>query len=282
MQPGKISRSSLINPIAFLDSVSTSWSASTEIEHLLNSGERAPFFFLGENGGGLGIKNYTEWSSSDLETRWKVEYLKEHLYGCEGCFSCPIHCGRISQLSGDYSGGAHIESAWSLGPRIGIFDWTKTLRILRICQLQGLDPSAVGSIVAWLMDCYERRVLSSRDLGLAECLWGSEATALNIIESVIGGKKGGGILRKGSLGAARALGKGLELVPHFCAWTFRYGIPGHLRNTPIAVLSSRGNGIIFRALFLALRYLPQSLQGPWRIRSSERYWVRKNSGCWPT
>ena len=174
------------------------------------------FFFLGQDGGGLGINNYTEWSSSDLEERWKAEYLKEYLYGCEGCFSCPIHCGRVSQISGDYSGGAHIESAWSLGPRIGIFDWTKTLRILRICQLQGLDPSALGSIAAWLMDCFEKRVLSLRELGLAECPWGSEATVLRIIEGIIEGKEGGEILRKGSLGAAKALGKGLELVPHFC------------------------------------------------------------------
>jgi len=179
-------------------------------------GGAGSFFFLGQNGGGLGIKNYTQWSSGDLEKRWKVEYLKEHLSGREGCFSCPIHCGRVSQIGKDYSGGAHIESAWSLGPRIGIFDWTKTLRILRICQLQGLDPSAVGSIVAWLMDCYEERVLSIRELGLAECPWGSEATVLSIIERIIEGKEGGEIFRKGSLGAARALGKGLELVPHFC------------------------------------------------------------------
>ena len=174
------------------------------------------FFFLGQNGGGLGIKNYTERSTIDLEERWKGEYLKEHLYGCEGCFSCPIHCGRISHLNGDVFGGTHIESAWSVGPRIGIFDWAKTLKILRICQMQGLDPSALGSLVAWLMDCYEKRILSIRELGLAECPWGSEATVLRIIERIIEGKEGREILREGSLDAARALGKGLELVPHFC------------------------------------------------------------------
>ena len=179
-------------------------------------GGAGSFFFLGQNGGGLGIKNYTEWSSIDLEERWRVEYLKEHLYGREGCFSCPIHCGRISQINGGVFGGTHIESAWSVGPRIGIFDWAKTLKILRICQMQGLDSSAVGSLVAWLMDCYEKGILSIGELGLAECPWGSEATVLSIIERIVEGKEGGEILRGGSLGAARALGKGLELVPHFC------------------------------------------------------------------
>jgi aldehyde:ferredoxin oxidoreductase len=175
-----------------------------------------PFFFLGQNGGGLGIKNYAECSTIDLEERWKREYLKEHLYGCEGCFSCPIHCGRISHRNGHVFGGTHLESAWSAGPRIGIYDWAKTLRILRICQLQGLDPCAFGSIAAWLMDCYEKRILSIREFGLVDCSWGSETAVLGIIERIIEGKEGGEILSKGSLGAARALGKGLELVPHFC------------------------------------------------------------------
>ena len=174
------------------------------------------FFFLGQNGGGLGIKNYTESSRVDLEERWKAEYLKEYLYGCEGCFSCPIHCGRISRMNGSYFGGVHLESAWSLGPRIGIFDWEKTLKILRICQMQGLDPSSLGSIVSWLMDCYEKRILSVRELGLTECPWGNEEAVLRIIERIIDGKAGGEILREGSLDAARALGMGLELVPHFC------------------------------------------------------------------
>lgn len=178
-------------------------------------GALGSFFFLGQNGGGLGIRNYTECSRTDLEERWKVEYLKEHLYGCEGCFSCPIHCGRVSQISGGYSGGAHLESAWSLGPGIGIFDWEKTLKILRICQMQGLDPSSMGSIAAWLVDCYEKKVLSIRELGLAECTWGDEEAVLRIIERIVDGREGGEILKKGSLGAARALGKGLELVPHF-------------------------------------------------------------------
>jgi aldehyde:ferredoxin oxidoreductase len=178
-------------------------------------GALGSFFFLGQNGGGLGIRNYTESSRTDLEEKWKVEYLKEHLYGCEGCFSCPIHCGRVSQISGGYSGGAHLESAWSLGPGIGIFDWEKTLKILRICQMQGLDPSSMGSIAAWLVDCYEKKVLSIRELGLAECTWGDEEAVLRIIERIVDGREGGEILKKGSLGAARAMGKGLELVPHF-------------------------------------------------------------------
>jgi aldehyde:ferredoxin oxidoreductase len=177
--------------------------------------EEGPFFFLGEKGGTLGIKNYGENSQGALEEQWRTEYLNQYLFGREGCFSCPIHCGRISEVNGNYFGGVHFESAWSLGPRIGITDWGKTFKLLRSCQLLGLDPSSVGSLVSWVMDCYGKGVLSSRELGIDSCEWGDDQVALRLIELIIHGKGTGEIFRQGAFQAARMLGKGLELVPHF-------------------------------------------------------------------
>ena len=176
--------------------------------------EEGPFFFLGRNGGGLGIKNYTQSSYPNQEERWRIDYLKKYLYGREGCFSCPIHCGRTSQVNDNYFGGVHFESTWSLGPRIGIFDIERTLRLVRICQLKGLDPSSFGSLVSWLIDCYDQGILSTRDTGSTSCQWGDEEATVQLIEWIVDGKEAGEVFRHGSLRAAKALGKGLELVPH--------------------------------------------------------------------
>lgn len=177
--------------------------------------EKGTFFFLGQNGGGLGMKNYNESSHPDLEDSWGTAYLKQYLSGREGCFPCPIHCGRITQVNESYFGSVHLESAWSLGRRIGIFDWEKTLRLHRLCQLQGLDPTSLESLLSWMMDGYERGVLSSQELGPLECRWGDEKAALQVIERMAGGKKTEEVLRHGSLRAAKALGKGMDAVPHF-------------------------------------------------------------------
>lgn len=83
--------------------------------------EEGTFFPLGQNGGGLGIRNFNMASDPGMERKWGSEYSKKYSYGREGCFSCPIHCGRITQFHGNYFGGIHLESTWSLGPRIGIF-----------------------------------------------------------------------------------------------------------------------------------------------------------------
>ena len=176
--------------------------------------EEGTFFFLGKNGGGLGIQNFNEASSPELEEKWKTDYFKEFLYGREGCFSCPIHCGRITHMEDDYFGGVHLEGAWSLGPRIGIHDWKPTLKLYRLCQKQGMDPTAVGSLLSWLMDGFDKGVLSARDLGQTECYWGDVEAALRVIDWTINGKEGGDIFSQGSLRAAKKFDKGLDLVAH--------------------------------------------------------------------
>jgi aldehyde:ferredoxin oxidoreductase len=176
--------------------------------------EEGTFFSLGKNGGGLGVQNFNEASSPELEEKWKTAYFREFLYGREGCFSCPIHCGRITHMEDDYFGGVHLEGAWSLGPRIGVNDWKSTLKLYRLCQKQGLDPSAVGSLLSWLMDGFEKGVLSSRDLGQTEYYWGDVEAAFRVIDGIISGQEAGEIFRQGPLRAAKKFDKGLDLVAH--------------------------------------------------------------------
>ena len=177
--------------------------------------EEGPFYLLKQNGRGLGIRNYNEASQPGAADQWGTTYLARYLYGKEGCFSCPIHCGRISEVDGNFFGGVHLESAWSLGPRIGIDAWDKTLLLHRICQLQGLDPVSTGSLLSWIMDCAEKGISLSRGLGQVSCRWGDEKTAVQVIERIVKKEEIGELLGQGSLRAAGSLAQGLERVPHF-------------------------------------------------------------------
>jgi aldehyde:ferredoxin oxidoreductase len=176
--------------------------------------EEGAFLLLRQKAGGFGIRNYSEMSKPEFQSGWASVYFTDYSYGKEACFSCPVHCGRTTDVNGNYFGGVHAESAWSLGPRIGIEDWGKTLLLHRICQRLGLDPSAAGSLLSWTMDCYEKGILSGRDLGFPSCHWGDEKAAIQLIESIVEQRGIGEVLRQGSFLAARSLGKGLEEVPH--------------------------------------------------------------------
>jgi aldehyde:ferredoxin oxidoreductase len=183
--------------------------------HGIRLKEEGSFLLLKQNGEGFGIRNYNESSSPDVQARWASTYFTDYFYGKEACFSCPIHCGRVTDVNGNYFGGVHVESAWSLGPRMGIDDWGKTLLLHRICQLLGLDPSSTGSLLSWIMDCYEKGILSSQELGPIPCRWGDEKAAIQLIESIVEQKGVGEAFCQGSFLTAQSLGKGLEEVPHF-------------------------------------------------------------------
>lgn len=93
-------------------------------------------------------------------------------------------------------------------------DWPSTIKLHRHCQALGLDPCSAGSLLSWMMDGFEERVLSGQELRSMECHWGDAEAALRILDQVVSGKESGEMFRHGSLRAARALGRGLDLVAH--------------------------------------------------------------------
>jgi aldehyde:ferredoxin oxidoreductase len=65
-----------------------------------------------------------------------------------------------------------------------------------------------------MMDGFEERIVSGRDLGNVDCHWGDTEAALRVIDQVVTGKEGADIFRMGSLRAATTLGKGADRVAH--------------------------------------------------------------------
>jgi aldehyde:ferredoxin oxidoreductase len=84
------------------------------------------------------------------------------------------------------------------------------------------------------MDCYEKGILSSQELGPVPCGWGDEQAALQWIERIVEKREVGEILSRGSFLAAKSLGKGVEQVPHFWGMDFPARDP---RSSPDCALS---------------------------------------------
>jgi aldehyde:ferredoxin oxidoreductase len=127
------------------------------------------------------------WLSSPLEKQWIAAYRKCFLSGKEGCFSCPVHCGRITQHPESYFGGIHLGKAWVLGPQIGVYDWEWTLKLHRLCQAQGLDPFATGSLLARIMEGIEDGSCSEEGLQHINGLLKSGEKAYAILHWILNG-----------------------------------------------------------------------------------------------
>jgi aldehyde:ferredoxin oxidoreductase len=147
--------------------------------------EEGSFSPVGHDGG-IMMKNGRGWLPSGPEKQW-ASSLGTHFSGAEGCFSCPVHCGRIARSQESYFAGVHLEKAWHLGPLIGVYEPEWTLKIHRLCQDQGLDPYAAGSFLTRVMDQGEDNPLSKEDQEKSGEIQGRGEKAFFILQRMLGG-----------------------------------------------------------------------------------------------
>ncbi|MBY9014496.1 MAG: aldehyde ferredoxin oxidoreductase family protein [Candidatus Lokiarchaeota archaeon] len=82
----------------------------------------------------------------------------------EGCYACPIRCGRLTK-AGDMKGkGPEFESVWALGPNLGIYDLITVTQANYLCNKYGIDTISCGGSIACAMELQERRLLKDSSL----------------------------------------------------------------------------------------------------------------------
>ena len=127
----------------------------------------------------------------------------------DSCASCSIGCERILRTKSGGSARVEYESAFALGPLVGIGDPDAVLEAVALADELGVDTISAGGTIAWAMDC-----------GLAPWLRFGDAPGVLRALREIGAREGlGDLLAEGSRAASREAGdpdramhvKGLEL-----------------------------------------------------------------------
>jgi aldehyde:ferredoxin oxidoreductase len=82
----------------------------------------------------------------------------------EGCYACPIRCGRLTK-AGDMKGkGPEYESVWALGPNLGIFDLITIAQANYLCNKYGIDTISCGGSIACGMELQEKGLINDSSL----------------------------------------------------------------------------------------------------------------------
>jgi len=149
--------------------------------------EGGKFSFLSREGEMM-IKNGNGWLPPGLAKQWST-FLRTYLSSKEGCFSCPVHCGRNIQHQESSFGGIHLEKAWYFGPQIGVYNGEWTLKLHRLCQSQGLDPFLTSSLLARIMGGSEYSPLSEEDLMQMEHIEDQGEKAFFILHRILNGSR---------------------------------------------------------------------------------------------
>jgi aldehyde:ferredoxin oxidoreductase len=143
-------------------------------------------------------------------------YLNEagYLTGRVGCSGCSISCHRFTRVksgpyAGTYSAGPEYETVNALGAGCGITDTEVVLKANELCNLYGLDTISTGSVIQWGMECYEKKILSARDLG-GPLIWGDGPRTIELIEDIAKRRGFGEFLAQGLKQASEKVGQGSE------------------------------------------------------------------------
>lgn len=144
------------------------------------------------------------------------KYYHEHyFFRKEGCFSCPINCGRYTYVKSGPFGGSHFggvrgEGVMALGPEIGNLQWDSILKMIQLCILYGIDPVSTGGAIAWAMTSFDKGLLTERETDGLSLRFGKADVALELVTQIVQRRGFGDVLAEGAFRASKIIGKGTE------------------------------------------------------------------------
>jgi len=175
--------------------------------------------------GVLPIKNFQggdyEGNDQTDERRLKKELFEQD----RACFACPIACSKYSKVkAGPYEGkyveGPEFENFWSFGAQCGNSELGSIAYAEYLCDYYGIDAISAGNAVGFVMECFEKGIISEDELGF-KAGFGNHEALIKIIQLIGEDKDIGRIIGQGVKRAAEHFGhessnfamhvKGLEL-----------------------------------------------------------------------
>ena len=134
------------------------------------------------------------------------------LTGRGACLKCPIVCGRhIKIVEGPYAPleceGPEYETIGTLGGECMVDDLAAICKANDLCNRYGLDTISAGSIIAFVMEAYEKGILTKKDTDGIDLTWGNGKALVAMVHKM-GTREGiGELMGEGSMRMAETLGK---------------------------------------------------------------------------
>lgn len=173
------------------------------------------------------------------------------------CFMCPFSCGRTVEIKeGPYkisdAAGPEYETVASFGSMCLNSDIESIAYINDYCNRMGIDTISTGCTVAFAIDCFEKGILTEKDVGFP-LAWGDPKTIIRLTKLICNNKGIGKILSQGTRKASEIIGKesykltaeikGLEVPMHEPRANFALGLQYATSNRGACHLRGFGSDI---------------------------------------
>lgn len=174
-------------------------------------GTNAGFSILYEIGQ-LPVKNYTTNHFPEHE-KMNGEYVRTRFEktGQNTCFRCGIHHNLIFTVTeGPHQGlvaeEPEYEAFAALGPQIGQTDAGSVFFLSDLVDRLGLDVNETGWVLGWIMECFEKGILTRKDTDGIEMNWGDVEAVRKILSKIANREGIGDLLAEGVKRASEEIG----------------------------------------------------------------------------
>jgi len=143
--------------------------------------------------GGLGTRNWQEESWDKAENIRAEQLVEKHFIRNWACFACNLGgCTRVVKSLESPSivtEGPEYETLFALGSNCGVDDLDKIIEADTLCDDYGIDTISFGGSVGFLMECFQRGLLSRDDTDGIDFTFGNGDTIVKCAHLV--GKRDG-------------------------------------------------------------------------------------------
>jgi aldehyde:ferredoxin oxidoreductase len=162
--------------------------------------------------GALPVKNYTTNLFPEHE-KMNGQYVRTHFERIKRipCMSCGIHHNLLMKVTeGPYAGFVgeepELEVFTGLGSQLGITDAGAIFVLLDDVDRMGLDVNEMGWVMGWVMECFEKGILTIKDTDGIEMTWGNVESVRKMIRKIAFREGIGDLLAEGVKRASEKIG----------------------------------------------------------------------------
>ncbi len=121
------------------------------------------------------------------------------------CQACPITCKQVfehhsdnpyQKLNPEY-GGPEYEAMAALGATCKVADNLAVAKANELCNAYGMDAISCGTSIGFVMECFEREILTSKDTGGLDFRWGDADLLVKAVEMIAKREGFGTVLAEG-------------------------------------------------------------------------------------
>ena len=172
---------------------------------------------LATKAGFIPVKNYTTsihimdpdkldtYSSQNIRAKFKAKPAP--------CWACSAkHCHMMEITEGKYTGRIveepEYESMAAFSSLVGIDDVTMSIVLASEVDRLGMDSNETGYLISWVMECYEKGILTKGDTDGLEMTWGKGEAVMAMLNKIANRQGFGNVLAEGVMRAAQHVGRG--------------------------------------------------------------------------